>query len=1284
MSELFIALYLYFRKRKPLFYLFLAVMLVLILVPASKIHFREDISGLSGTKNEAGIFDKVVSRIKFSNKLIVRFSNADSSALPDPELLVNVAKLFSDSLERRFDSTYIRSFTGNLNDSATSSGMALLSAHLPVYLDEPDYRHIDSLITPPSVHVFLEQDYKTLLTPAGFSLKNSILGDPLGITNLSLNKLKSLQAGDNFEVFDGFIVTKDHRNLLLFLTPSNPASETSKNEKLLTGIDEVTGNLAKARNNGFKADYFGAVAFSVGNARQVKKDIWLSLSIAIFLIILLIGWYFRSWKIPLLGFLPAVFGGGLALAVLYLMKGTVSSIAMGIGSVILGLIVDYALYLINHFRKKGNILVVLREMTLTILLCSLTTAGAFLCLIFLRSAVLNDLGWFAAISVTGAAFFSLIILPHFLTEKDRKSVDKVNNPIDRIAGFSFEKNIMAVSLVLLAIAAAIFYLPKARFEEDMMRLNFVPERLKIMEREMDKITDASAKTVYLVSTGMDLNHALESREKIDQQLRQLKGNGLILSYSGTNDLLFSDSMQHQKILRWNAFWTNEKKEKVLTLIAEESEKLGFRTHSFDRFTELMNKDFRPLDKNEMSLLKTSILADYLTETRGLSMVTTLIKVKKDSIQGFYHTFTCKPGNVVFDKQMLTQRFVSNVRHDFDLLVRLSMIFVTLLLLLSFGRVETGLITSLPMFISWLLTLGFMGITGITFNIFNIIVSSFIFGLGVDYSILMTRGLLFEYKYRTHEIASYKTSIILSASTTLFGVGALFFARHPALNSIAMISIFGISVVVIITFTLQQLIIRWFLINRLKKGVHPITLRIMIKTLITWGNIVFIAILQVVLGTFIFLLAPVSRKKKQMLFHRLFSFLCKTYMMLTFPTNRKVSNPFGEDFSKPAVIIGNHQSLIETPAFLQLHPKIIMLTNDWVWNSPLFGPVARMASYFNSEHGIDSILDKLKEKVDEGYSVIIFPEGHRSDDNRVHRFHRGAFYLAEKLKMDILPVVVFGTGEFLAKGVFWGRHSGVRMKILRRVSADDPSMGSGYSERSKAFRRLIQKEYSELMATEGTGHYYRKKLILNYIYKGPVLEWYLRVKLVIEKFYQRYNELIPRNAEVLDLGCGYGFMAYMLNMTAPGRRITGVDYDEEKIRVAQNAVFVNDHLDFHLADITTYDFTPKDVILLSDVLHYLSFSGQEELLNRCIERLNPGGMIIIRDADSEASKKHKRTKATEFFSTRITGFNKTTDNKKELHFTSLERINKIISRQGLVPEVIREERHTSNFLVIIRK
>ena len=1284
MSVFFIRVYFFFRERRILFYIFFAVLLLLILFFASRIRVKENISGTTGSNSKNSGLEYIVNHIKPADKLIIRISLLDTMAKANPEKLVRFAKDLTDSLSARFDSAYIKGIIGNVTDSAMQASIDLLYDHLPLYLDEQDYRDLDSMLTPGGIHDAIAKDYKNLLSPAGFALKKTILRDPLGLTYMAMRKLRSLQAGEQFDIVDGFIMTKDRKNLLLFITPANPASETFRNQKLIDGIDELLGKINLNFQKEINGKYFGAIAFATGNARQVKKDIYLTLVVALILILLLIWWYFRSWKIPLLVFLPALFGGGFALAILYILKGTVSAIALGIGSVILGLIVDYALYFINHFRKKGDMVLVLKEMTLTIFLCSFTTSGAFLCLIFLHSSVLRDLGWFAALSVAGAAFFALVILPHFLSQNDRKSRAQSSNFVNRIAAFSFEKSPLFVGLLLIMTVVAIFFLPRIKFEDDMMVLNFVPDKLKKMEKELDRITGASFKTVYMVATGKHLDEALLNGERNAAILDGLMQRHVIRSVSGCGKLLLSDSLQRVKIRQWNAFWTMQRREKLEKNISTAAREFRFKNGVFDSSLQITTKDFKVMDQGEIAKISTGLLSDYISKAGDLTMITSVVKVKQEDKERLYHELNGRPGLVVFDKQILTNQFVADVKRDFDLLVLLSMIFVTLLLLLSFGRIETGLAAALPMYLSWLMTLGFMGITGTRFNIFNIIVSSFIFGLGVDYSILMMRGLLFEYKYGTRDLFSYKTSILLSSLTTLFGVGALFFALHPALYSIASISVFGIVAVVLVSYTLQPLLVRWFLENRLATHRYPVTLRIFFKTFVTWGNIVLVAVLQVILGGLIFLLAPVPKKNRQYLFHLLFCYLCKSYIFITFPTNRKFYNTNKEDFSKPAVIISNHQSLIETPYFLRLHPKIIILTNEWVWNSPLFGPVARMASFFNAENGIDSILEKLQKKVNEGYSILIFPEGHRYNDNRIHRFHRGAFYLAEKLKIDLLPVVVFGSGEFLGSGAFLGRPSGLRMKILERVGYGDPVMGSDYSERSKRFRRLYEQEYASFMAEEGTGRFYRKKLLLNYIFKGPVLEWYLRVKMRIENYYQPYNKLLPREGEILDLGCGYGFMPYMLSFTSPQRKITGIDYDEEKIRIALNCFSKNDNIDFLCEDITKYSFGNKDAIVLSDVLHYMPQESQEELLIRCMDRIRPGGMILVKDADSDIKKRHWRTKLTELFSTRIIGFNKTAGDLKELHFTSVDHIRTIVETRGFVLEMICASKHTSNVLLIIRK
>ena len=61
--------------------------------------------------------------------------------------------------------------------------------------------------------------------------------------------------------------------------------------------------------------------------------------------------------------------------------------------------------------------------------------------------------------------------------------------------------------------------------------------------------------------------------------------------------------------------------------------------------------------------------------------------------------------------------------------------------------------------------------------------------------------------------------------------------------------------------------------------------------------------------------------------------------------KQVHNPFGENFKKPAMIIANHSSFLDSIAVGMLHPQQIFLVNDWVYQSPFIGGVARLAGFY---------------------------------------------------------------------------------------------------------------------------------------------------------------------------------------------------------------------------------------------------------------------------------------------------------------------------------------------------
>ena len=120
----------------------------------------------------------------------------------------------------------------------------------------------------------------------------------------------------------------------------------------------------------------------------------------------------------------------------------------------------------------------------------------------------------------------------------------------------------------------------------------------------------------------------------------------------------------------------------------------------------------------------------------------------------------------------------------------------------------ALLAFLPMWISWYVVQGWMAIFGLEFNLLNIVISTFIFGVGVDYSIFVMQGLLSGARGKDDKLLQYhKTAIFFSAFVLLVVILSLLLARHPAIRSIGWCSLIGMGSTILITYTLQPLLFR---------------------------------------------------------------------------------------------------------------------------------------------------------------------------------------------------------------------------------------------------------------------------------------------------------------------------------------------------------------------------------------------------------------------------------------------------------------------------------------------
>ena len=172
-------------------------------------------------------------------------------------------------------------------------------------------------------------------------------------------------------------------------------------------------------------------------------------------------------------------------------------------------------------------------------------------------------------------------------------------------------------------------------------------------------------------------------------------------------------------------------------------------------------------------------------------------------------------------------------------------------------------------------------------------------------------------------------------------------------------------------------------------------------------------------------------------------------------------PEGIDFNKPRIIICNHQSHLDLMCQLVFTPKIVFLTNAWVWDNPFYGSLIRNAEYLPVREGLDEIMPHLRSLIERGYSIAVYPEGTRSKDCRIGRFHQGAFYIAREFGLEILPMILYGPGKILPK-TGWHLHKGkFFVEVDKPLTQEELTAMGDLKQQTSAMRKRYKEKYEEI-------------------------------------------------------------------------------------------------------------------------------------------------------------------------------------------------------------------------------
>lgn len=172
---------------------------------------------------------------------------------------------------------------------------------------------------------------------------------------------------------------------------------------------------------------------------------------------------------------------------------------------------------------------------------------------------------------------------------------------------------------------------------------------------------------------------------------------------------------------------------------------------------------------------------------------------------------------------------------------------------------------------------------------------------------------------------------------------------------------------------------------------------------------------------------------------------------------EVSGLENVDFSRPHVFVSNHQSSVDIPTlFAALPVKFRFAAKKALQYVPFLGwylLLARFPLIDRARHtNAMTSLNKAGEQIRGGISIVMFPEGTRSDDARVMPFKKGPFSLAMKAGVPLVPITIEGSGQLMPKNSWSITPGPIRVQVGKPI--DPIQFGEDREALIKAVRDVI--------------------------------------------------------------------------------------------------------------------------------------------------------------------------------------------------------------------------------------
>jgi uncharacterized protein len=608
----------------------------------------------------------------------------------------------------------------------------------------------------------------------------------------------------------GYFTSRDGKSTLLIARPDFSADDAKKLSPFGKKMDRLMASVEE-ENPGIKIWLSGNYSFQYEQKIVVNRDVLLVGLIALLVIILVLGFAFRSAVTPFIAVASLGVGVAWTLAFTRLTVKSLNTVSSVFAAVLMGIGIEYGIALLSRYqeeRESGRGIEEAFTNSLSntgrgIITGALTTAGAFYAIVFSEFKAMQDMGLVLGTGVLCVLLSTFFVMPALVTLKERilpykPRVSEERSGVMRREGRFVAKRpwwvIGAAMALTVGLGVSAVFI---QYESNIKKVQ--PRGMKVTradERLLDKFGIGTDFVIVLSNNEAAMREDTEELSKLSS-VRAVESLATIIPSDQLSKLVLMSRIK-TKIEGINPQWLTFVPSNMLGILQD----IGSDTLTVDKL---------PKDALQKYVSEDGTYATYVYPKKSMSEEKNLTEfldqvrsVSTDAI-GF---------------PVIVQDILESTRKGLSDTTLLSAVVVLLMVVVDFQKLLPTLLAVLPLVFAMVWMVGAFNLLGMKFNIVNIAVTPMILGIGVDFGVYVLHRYEEEHEAGGEAVASTLAhtgkAIIVSGITVLAAFAALMLARYQGLSSLGLAAVLGIGSAVVISVTLLPAILR-VLERKRKKG-----------------------------------------------------------------------------------------------------------------------------------------------------------------------------------------------------------------------------------------------------------------------------------------------------------------------------------------------------------------------------------------------------------------------------------------------------------------------------------